>query len=86
MNQAELAERARMSVSYLSLLERGKRDPSFSTIECIAAALNIPVSILVFLAADKEEIGSFSSELAGTLSLTALRLIRASNEQATVPL
>jgi transcriptional regulator with XRE-family HTH domain len=86
VNQSALAERADVSVSYLSLLERGKRDPSFSTIESIAAALDIPLSILVFLAADHDELSSFSPELADSISLTAFRLIRASNDQAALSL
>lgn len=76
----ELAQRADLSVSYLSLLERGKRDPSFSTIESIATALEVPVSILTFLAMDPEEVQELSPSLAEKLSLFALSLIRNSNE------
>lgn len=78
MNQAELAGSAEISISYLSLLEQGKRDPSFSMIQNIASALNVPLSILVFLAAEKSEIVDISPELAEKLSLTALQLIGAS--------
>ena len=75
MNQAELAKLADISVSYLSLLERGKRDPNLSTVESIAAALNIPFSILMFLAAEKDELSGVNRELAEKLSYTALKLI-----------
>ena len=75
LKQSELAEKANISVSYLSLLEQGKRDPSFSTVEEIASALNIPVSILVFLAAEKSEVAELSPEIAEKLSFTALQLI-----------
>lgn len=75
ISQADLAEAANISVSYLSLLERGKRDPNFSTIQSIAEALHIPLSILVFLAADKEELGGISSELSEKLAYTALQLM-----------
>jgi transcriptional regulator with XRE-family HTH domain len=84
LNQSELAESADISVSYLSLLERGKRDPNFSTVERIAAALNVPVSILVFLAADEEELSGISPELREKLSYTALRLIEHSNGKASL--
>jgi transcriptional regulator with XRE-family HTH domain len=85
LKQTELADRADISVSYLSLLERGKRDPNFSTVQNIAAALNIPVSILVFLAAEDDEIANISTELAEKLSYTALKLIEASaNESASL--
>ncbi len=78
LSLAELANAAGISTSYLSLLERGKRDPSFSTVEKIAAALDVPVSILTFLAADSSEISSISPQLAEKLSYAALKLIEAS--------
>lgn len=53
MNQAELAERAGVSVSYISLLEQNKRkDPTLSTIQRVSEALGVPSSILFFLAAE----------------------------------
>jgi transcriptional regulator with XRE-family HTH domain len=85
MSQAELSELAGISVSYLSLLERGKRDPSFSTVETISEALQVPLSILIFLAADSDELSSINRELAEKLSYTALKLIEATaNESAEV--
>ena len=50
MTQAELAKKSDLSVSYLSLLEQNKRDASISVLEKIANSLNIPLSILLFLA------------------------------------
>lgn len=79
LNQSELANIAGISVSYLSLLERGKRDPTFSTVENIASALDVPVSILVFLAANEEEMSGLSPELREKLSYTALQLMEASS-------
>ena len=84
LNQSELAKRADISVSYLSLLERGKRDPNFSTVERISNALNVPVSILVFLAAEKEELSEMSTELQEKLSHTALLLMETTNGQASL--
>lgn len=84
ISQSELAERANISVSYLSLLERGKRDPNFSTVESISSALNIPLSILVFLSSDEDELTGLTSELKQKLSYTALRLIESSNGQASI--
>ena len=80
LNQSELAKKAGISVSYLSLLERGKRDPSFSTVEGIANALEIPVSILVFLGANDDEVSGLDSELREKLAYAALKLIEKSNE------
>lgn len=81
MNQTELADLANISVSYLSLLERNKRDPNISTVRNIASALNVPFSILMFLAAEKNELSEVNPELAEKLSHTALELIRASADE-----
>lgn len=84
LNQSDLAERADISVSYLSLLERGKRDPNFSTIQNIASALNVPFNILAFLAADENDLTGMSPELIEKLSYTALKAIESSNHETQV--
>ncbi|WP_084461442.1 helix-turn-helix domain-containing protein [Curvibacter gracilis] len=75
LSQAVLAKRAGISVSYLSLLERGRRDPPVSTIQGIAAALGMPVEILFFLGAEEGDLGQLNRDLAGQLALTALELL-----------
>jgi len=83
MNQAELAERAGVSVSYISLLEQNKRkDPTLSTIQKVSEALSVPSSILFFLAADQTELAGLSAELQEKLSYAALMFI---NEQPSEP-
>ncbi len=52
LKQKELANEAEISVSYLSLLERDKRDPSLSTLQKITTALSISLPTFFFLAAD----------------------------------
>ena len=80
----ELAKKADISKSYLSLVERGMRDPTFSTIESLATALEVPISILVFLAADGKELEAMNPDLAQKLSYTALRLIEGSNGELSL--
>lgn len=75
LSQAALAMRAGISVSYLSLLERGRRDPPLSTLQRIAAALVMPVEILFFLGAEDGELGQLNRDLAGQLAITALELL-----------
>lgn len=75
LSQETLAKRAGCSISYLSMLENSKRDPTLSTVERIAAALNVPVEILFFLGAEKGELAGINKELAGQLALTALELL-----------
>lgn len=74
-NRSELAEKANLSVSYVSLLENDKRDPSLSKVEKIAGALGMPISVLLFLAKNKSEFESINPELAEKLSLLSLKLM-----------
>lgn len=83
MRQFELAALANISVAYLSLIEQGKRDPNFSVLQSISRGLDVPLSILVFLATDNSELKEMSPELFEKLSVTALELVKASaNETA----
>ena len=42
LTQSEVAEKANVSVSYVSMLERGQRSPPLETIEALAKALGVP--------------------------------------------
>ena len=83
MRQSELADLAEISVSYLSLIEQGKRDPNFSVLQAISHGLDVPLSILVFLATDNSELRVLSPELFDKLSITALELVKASANEPT---
>ena len=75
LSQAQLAKAADCSVSYLSMLENSKRDPTLSTIQKIASALGVPLEILFFLGADKGDLAGINKPLAGQLAMTALELL-----------
>jgi transcriptional regulator with XRE-family HTH domain len=40
--QQEVASRAKITVSYVSMLERGNRSPPLETLEALAKALKVP--------------------------------------------
>jgi transcriptional regulator with XRE-family HTH domain len=47
LSQEALAAKARLSVSYISMLERGQRSPPLETLESLAKALSVnPVALL----------------------------------------
>lgn len=75
LSQGELARLAGCSVSYLSMLENSKRDPTISTVKSIATALRVPMEILFFLGADKGELSGIDKGLAGQLAMTALDIL-----------
>lgn len=73
----ELAERAGLSQSYLSMIESGKREPTLSSIEKVAKALGVPTPILLFLAAEKGEVEGLDAETTRRLSAAVLDVVRA---------
>ncbi len=62
LKQYELAASAGLSESYLSLVEKNKREPSLSALEGIASALGVPLSALIFLAGEEEVNGDLSPQ------------------------
>ena len=44
-----------LSVSYISCLERDKRNINFSTLEKIAKAISIPLPVIIFLSASEDD-------------------------------
>lgn len=76
LTQKELAKRADLNTSYLSQVEQDKRDPTLSTLRSISKGLQIPLSILLFLGGDQDELFSIDKELAEKISYTLLRIIK----------
>jgi transcriptional regulator with XRE-family HTH domain len=55
LTQEQLAERAEISVDFLSLIERGRNSPSFENLEALARALGLGVaSLFTFSQADSQ--------------------------------
>jgi transcriptional regulator with XRE-family HTH domain len=85
LSQGELADRAEIDRSYLSLIESGKRQPSVETIEKIAVALKLPFHLLSLLGseeADKQKADPRQIESL-SLALTKLLLQAESHEPPT---
>ena len=76
MSQKDLAEKSGVSVSHLCLIEKSKREASLSTLESLADALNIPASIIILVATEKEELKESGIPI-GKVSALAKKLIGA---------
>lgn len=85
VSQSAIASRANCSVSYLSMLENNKRDPTLSTVARIAEALHVPIGLLFVLAADQSELGSVDARIADQLMQAALFSLRESANMTTQP-
>lgn len=47
LTQFELAEKSKVDRNYIGMLERGERNPSYLSLQKIAAGLGIPVNQLI---------------------------------------
>jgi transcriptional regulator with XRE-family HTH domain len=56
LSQKDLAARAGLDPSYVSLIEKGSRLPSLTALEKLGEALGIPNDLLVLMAAEKEDL------------------------------
>jgi transcriptional regulator with XRE-family HTH domain len=86
LTQAALASRCNLSESYLSVIESGRREPTLSTLEVIAKGLEIPLSMLVFLGAESDELSTMSPEIKEKLSSAILSLLQATTDDHQPPL
>ena len=76
--------RAECSVSYLSMLENNKRDPTLSMVTKIAEALHVPVGVLFVMASEEKELGNIDSRLAGKLQRAVMASLPAATDAEAV--
>lgn len=84
LQQAELAERMNISASQLSLIEKGKRQPSLRVIGNLGSVTGVPTPLITLLASDPDEVATQDiSDLAKAL----LRLLvsASSDQQRALP-
>ena len=55
---SELANKAAVSVPLLSLIEKGERTPSMALLKKISTVLQIPMSSLILLLSDTDDVSS----------------------------
>jgi transcriptional regulator with XRE-family HTH domain len=60
--QVEFAEISGLSQSYLSLIEKGKKEPTLSILKQLANALQVPMPVLVFFSLDLEDVDESKKE------------------------
>lgn len=61
-NQGEFAVKCGLSQPYLSLIEKGKKEPTLGLLKDIAQNLSIPTPILVFLSLDINDVDESKKE------------------------
>jgi transcriptional regulator with XRE-family HTH domain len=79
LQQADLANRIEISASQLSLIEKGKRQPSWNVVRRLGLAVGVPTSLITLLASAPDEI---ADEDIAELSQALLRvLVKASSDR-----
>lgn len=77
LQQKELASRAGLDPSHISLIEQGKRNPSVEALEKLATALGIPPHLLTLLGSEQADIqGIGESEMRGIAETLAKLLLQ----------
>jgi len=56
LQQKDLADRAGLNPSYVSLIEMGKRKPSLKAVRALSDALNLPTHLFTLLASEPEDL------------------------------
>lgn len=73
--QVEFAKSCGLSQSYLSLIEKGKKEPTLSILKRVASILEVPTPVLVFLSLDKSDIDDSKKEAYQSLEPSIKELI-----------
>ncbi len=75
VSQKELAAKAGVSASYVSLIEGGKREPTFKSLRNLSGALGVPFDLMMLLAIEETETSKVSAELLSELSKNLLEIL-----------
>ena len=80
ISQKELAQKAGLTPSYVSLIESGRRDPAMAALKAVCKALNVPLYLFTLLASDDEDLVGISQQDAHVLGQQLLELLRESED------
>jgi transcriptional regulator with XRE-family HTH domain len=56
ISQRELSNRSRLSITYISEIENGKKDPSIAALRAIASAIKMELPFMVLLSMEETDI------------------------------
>lgn len=75
ISQHELAKRASLNRSYISLIESGDRNATTETLEKIAAAMDIPTHLFTLLAVEESDKAAIGKEQIHSLGVALAKLL-----------
>lgn len=80
--QAALAKKLDVSTTYVSQLERDQRDPSWSFLNSLAKALEVPLPLLLLLGSETDKPAGGSTALRSVLTHELLALVARATDRA----
>lgn len=80
LEQQELATKVNLDSSYISLIEKGKRNPSPKTIIKISERLSVPLHLLALLASDKKDLKNISEKESTVIGRQLLEILISSQD------
>ncbi len=75
LQQQELAKKAGLTASYVSLVEMGKRNPSIGTLRKLSRALEVPPHLLTLLATETQDTDLVDPKEVAVLGDSLLQLL-----------
>jgi len=75
MKQSELASRLGISGSYLSEIERGKKEPSLDLVERYSAEFEMPMSSILFFSESIDDAGAASEKARKSKGVIAKKVV-----------
>jgi len=81
LTQAQLAKLSGISISHICLMEKEKREPTLSKLNSISEALDIPLSVLVFLSTQYDEVKELNKSQIDELSNSIIGLMNVTYRQ-----
>ena len=75
VSQQQVARKARITASYLSLIESGRRIPSLPTLERVCKAMGVPAHLVMLLAAGPGDIPGSQRKRLADVALSLLDLL-----------
>lgn len=75
LSQGDLAQSCDITQSYLSMIEKNKKEPNLSTLKVLSEKLNIPLPVLFFKSLDDADIPESKKEAYGVVSESLNNLV-----------
>jgi len=75
ISQKQLSRKAGLNPSYISLLEKNKRNPTLETLQRIVKALDVPIHLFFLLASDKDQLKKSSTNKKIDIAKTLLNVL-----------